>query len=194
MGLISNIFLFNPPPSASSLFLILSYVQSSKKNSSLYQFVSLLLFCLFWITVTTEEQRDCNYCEPGIKCKRYYWRKKKRDKVRKENNKGVLVSSGGSSFRTPAGLLWFRFCGRYSKEVLCTCKNNSYTLNVNDLSFGSRRKNELQAPFFHFFTTLYTGKKAHFKIGKACRAFCDDYFWGKHLWEPIPPSCFQISP
>lgn len=89
----------------------------------------------------------------------------KKDKVREENNKGVLVSSGGSSVRTPAGLSWLGFCGRYSKEVLHRCKNNSYTLNMNDLSFGRRRKNELRAPFFISLPPCILARKHILKLG-----------------------------
>lgn len=98
MGLISNIFVLNPPSSAASVFLILSYVQSSNKNSSLYQFAPVM-FVLDHCTRRRTE-RDCKYFEPRIKFKRFY--SGKRDKVREENNERVLVSSGGSNFRTSA--------------------------------------------------------------------------------------------
>lgn len=90
----------------------------------------------------------------------------KKDKVREENNKGVLVSSGGSSLRTPAGLVWLRLCGHYSKEVSHTCKNNSYSLNVNELSFGRRRENELPAPFFISLPPCTLARKHILKLGR----------------------------
>lgn len=64
--------------SASFCFLSISHsFLHSEFQGKIPLCISLLLFCLFWITVTTGEQRDCNYCEPGVKFKRHYWRKKK---------------------------------------------------------------------------------------------------------------------
>lgn len=67
-----------------------------------------------------DKERDYNYFEPGIKFKRLFWGKE--DKVREEDNGRVLVSSRGSSFRTPAGLLqfWFFFVGITAKKSF-TC-------------------------------------------------------------------------
>lgn len=45
VGPLSNIFVLYPPPSAFSVFLILSYIQGSNKNSSVYQF-ALVMFVL----------------------------------------------------------------------------------------------------------------------------------------------------
>lgn len=84
--------MLNPPPSASSVFLILSYIQSSNKNSSLYQF-ALVMFVLDHCTHRRTE--TITSLNQELSSRDFYWGKK--DKVRTENSERVLVSSVGSS-------------------------------------------------------------------------------------------------
>lgn len=98
MGLISNIFVLNPPSSAASVFLILSYVQSSNKNSSLYQFAPVV-FVLDHCTHRRTERETVSTLNQELNSRHFIQEKK--DKVKEENNERVLVSSGGSSFRPP---------------------------------------------------------------------------------------------
>lgn len=93
------------------------------------------------------KETGSNYFEPGIKFKRHSWRGKK-DKVREGNNGRVLVSSGGSSFRSPAGLSWLiSLWTLQQRRALRTHKDNSYTLTGNDFSFGNREKPNSKHPF-----------------------------------------------
>lgn len=91
----------------------------------------------------------------------------KKDKVREGNNERVLVSSGGSSFRTPAGLSWLSSLWTLQRRrVLHTCKANSYALTGNDFSFGNRRKTELQTPVFISLPPSILARKHILKSGR----------------------------
>lgn len=158
--------MLNPPPSASSVFLILSYIQSSNKNSSLYQF-ALVMFVLDYCTHRRTE--TITSLNQELSSRDFYWGKKY--KVRTENSERVLVSSVGSSSEhqlacySSEGFLWTI----QQRRVLHEHKDNPYTLNAND-QYCQQEKNpapkhppKKKNPF-HFCTTFMPCQEEHVRI------------------------------